>query len=519
MDSFTQNATDSIDLSSLDKNDLLNLLQLKEQQYRDQIEELTQRVNWFEEQFKLLRHQKFAKSSEQLAVQFQLFDEDETACQAEDVKETPRTETITYQRKKPQRSEKNLDTSLLPREQNIVDLPEPDKVCTCGQCLEKFGEDRREELVFRPASYSVIEHVRYKYRCRHCDMVKMPSPVELPLKKCKANAGVLAEAIMNKYAYQLPFYRQSKMLKAHQLTVPDNTLAGWVMRAAEALMPVADAFWNEVPKLRALQVDETPVKVLKPEKTGYMWVYHSYLSDRRFVIFDFAMSRSGQEVNERLKNFKGLLQSDGYSGYNHQRRRDDIVSLGCMDHARRKFVDVVKAAGGNRSGKAGDILIKIGKLYEIEREIRGLSPDERWKIRQKRAKPKLKSLREYIDKINAPPKSLLGKAVRYCQLQWNELRRYVDYGEAEISNAWVENQIRPFAVGRRNWLFIGNEESGKKAALLYTLIQSCELNNIDARKYLTYILSQVHRLRRREIDPAELLPHRIDRALLENSAA
>ena len=146
MDSFTQNATDSIDLSSLDKNDLLNLLQLKEQQYRDQInqnnekiKELTQRVNWFEEQFKLLKHQKFAKSSEQMAVQFQLFDEDENSCQTEDEKEPPRTETITYQRKKPERSEKNLDTSLLPREQNIVDLAEADKTCICGRCLEKLA--------------------------------------------------------------------------------------------------------------------------------------------------------------------------------------------------------------------------------------------------------------------------------------------------------------------------------------------------------------------------------------------
>ena len=170
MDNHARNTSD-VDLSSLSNNELLHFLQLKEQQYRDQIaqrdaeiEELTQRVNWFEEQFKLLRHQKFAKSSEQLAVQLQLFDEDENACQTEDEKEPSRTETITYQRKKPERSQKNLDTSLLPREQNIVDLPEADKTCNCGLCLEKFGEDHREELVFRPASYSVIEHVRYKYR-------------------------------------------------------------------------------------------------------------------------------------------------------------------------------------------------------------------------------------------------------------------------------------------------------------------------------------------------------------------
>lgn len=161
------------------------------------------------------------------------------------------------------------------------------------------------------------------------------------------------------------------------------------------------------------------------------------------------------------------------------------------------------------------MLKKIGQLYEIEREIKGLPPDERKTIRQDKAKPKLERMLSYLQKINPPPKSLLWQAVTYCKNQWADLTRYVDYGEAELSNCWVENQVRPFAVGKRNWLFVGNEQSAARAALLYSLIQSCELNEIDPHAYLEYVLGQVHNMRRKTVDPTSLLPHRIDKQLLQ----
>jgi transposase len=306
------------------------------------------------------------------------------------------------------------------------------------------------------------------------------------------------------------------MLADYGIDVPDNTLGGWIMKSAEQLEPLGAALWNQLSLVNVLQADETPVKILDPEKKAYMWLYHSYMPGQCFVIFDFNLNRSGDIVNERLKNFKGILQTDGYSGYNQQRQRKDIISIGCWDHARRKFADVVKASGENKSGKAGTMLEKIGKLYEIEREIKNFSFDQRKIIRQEKAVPLLKFISEFLHKINAPPKSLLGIAVTYCKNQWNELIRYIDYGEAQISNCWIENQVRPFAIGRRNWLFIGNELSAQRAALLYSLIQSCELNNIDPRAYLEYVLKQVHHIRRKEIDPAILLPHTINKILLEN---
>ena len=181
---------------------------------------------------------------------------------------------------------------------------------------------------------------------------------------------------------------------------------------------------------------------------------------------------------------------------------------------RRKFVEVVKAAGGNKTGKAGQVLKIVAKLYEIEQLIKGQPPDKRCRYRQQQARPILEHLLSYLQKIQAPKTSLLGKAVYYALSQWEELVRYRDYGEAELSNCWVENEIRPFAVGRRNWLFIGNQVSAQRAALLYSLIQSCLMNEINPRDYLEYVLDQVHALRKKEIEPASLLPHKIEPKLI-----
>jgi len=479
------------------------------------IQELTEQLNWFQEQFKLLQHKRFLPSTEKQSLMQENFFDEGVAEEAEDDDEIEHEE-ISYIRKKPQRKDKHIDTSGLPRERHIIDLPDDEKNCSCGSCLVKIGEEIKEEIIFKSASVKVIEHVRIKYACRPCETIKAPKPIELPILKSKASASLLTEVIINKYQYHLPLYRQSKMLATHGIQVPDNTLGGWVMKSAEQLEPLYNAFWNQFPSLTALQADETPVKLLKPEKKAYMWLYHSYLPGKRFVLFDFNLGRNSSAVNERLKHFKGLLQTDGYSGYNAQRARDDIISIGCWDHARRKFADVVKACGKNKTGKAGRMLKLIAKLYELETEIKHLPADQRLQIRQEKAAPRLETIEEYLYKINAPPKSLLGVAVFYCKNQWKDLVQYIEHGEGELSNCWIENQVRPFAVGKRNWLFLGNEESAKRGALLYSLIQTCGLNEIDSRQYLEYVLGQVHRMRRGEVDPATLLPHTIDKALITN---
>lgn len=335
----------------------------------------------------------------------------------------------------------------------------------------------------------VIEHVQPKYTCRQCETIKSAKKPTSPLPKCMASARLITDVVMKKYEHHLPLYRQSKIFAGQGLAIPDNTLGNWVMGAAEVLCPLQDALHQQFLNTRIIQADETPVTVLKPHKKGYLWAYHSCDPKNRFIFFEFNLSREGGNPDRVLKNFSGLLQADGYSGYNNLRKKPEVTHFGCWDHARRKFTDVVKINGNNKAGKAGEILVHIGALYQVEKDIKNFSVNERTMARQKKSKPLLDLIFRKLEKICAPPQSALGKAVAYCLNQKPYLCRYINYGEIEISNCWVENQIRPFAVGRRNWLFVGNEKSANKSALLYSLIQTCKLNQVDPRQYLEYVLS------------------------------
>jgi len=215
-----------------------------------------------------------------------------------------------------------------------------------------------------------------------------------------------------------------------------------------------------------------------------------------------------------LEHFSGILQTDGYSGYNAFRRRTDIVNLGCWDHARRKFVDAIKVAGGNKSGVSGEMVKLINKLYKIEREHKNASIEKRYLARQKYARPILEALYKKAEQINVLPKSTLGNAFGYLKNNKPYLIAYIERGDTHLSNCLMENQIRPFALGRKNWMFVGNEVSANKSALLYSLIQTCKLNKINPLKYLIAVLNRVHTLRRGEVEPKSLLPQFIDLEIL-----
>jgi transposase len=287
------------------------------------------------------------------------------------------------------------------------------------------------------------------------------------------------------------------------------------MQAGIVLEPLKDALWEQLAETRVLQADETTVKVLAGDIKGYMWVYHSCVPENRFVIFEYDDSRGGAVVNNTLENYRGILQSDGYSGYNSMRIKEGIIHLGCWAHCRRKFVEVVKLT--NKTGTAHEMVGLIGKLYQIEGMAKEekLTFTERQKLRQEKSKPILEKIHKCITKVKPPPQSAIGRAITYALNQWEYLERYIDYGAAEIDNNWVENQIRPFALGRKNWLFAGNKDAANTAAFFYSIIQTCKLNNIEPHKYLTYVLNQVHKMRRREIDPKILLPQFIDKNLIQ----
>jgi transposase len=242
------------------------------------------------------------------------------------------------------------------------------------------------------------------------------------------------------------------------------------------------------------------------------WGYHSCDPGNRFIFFEYSPSRSAATPNETLKDFTGLLQTDGYSSYNDLRKKPPVINFGCWDHGRRKFTDVVKVADKEKKGKAAQLLLPINRLYEIEREAKEMNVNERTAYRQEKAKPVIDVIWEEVSKIQAPPKSLLGVAATYIINQWLYLIAYLNYGEVPISNCRIENQVRPFAVGRRNWSFTGTPESANKAALLYSLIQSCRMNGIDPRKYLEYVLNLSNAMRRGSVSPHSLLPQFINKS-------
>lgn len=474
---------------------------------------LQKQVDWFKEQFKLASQRQFGKSSEtSTSLNLTLFDEAMSKKGLDDNEDTAEGKTITYTRKKKTKG-RNLDVSKFPKEQKIYDLEESEKMCGCGQLLQSAGSDSSIQIDHIPETFQVIEHVSLKYCCRQCDTMKSAKKPETAIPKCMATPGFIAEVITKKYEYHLPLYRQSKMFSQLGADIPDNTLGNWVMRAAEALWPLSDAARLQILQVNLLQADETKVKTLKPNKEGYLWGYHSCDLGNRFILFEYSASRGAHVPNQTLKDFVGKLQTDGYGGYNDQRKKPVVISFGCWDHCRRKFTDVIKVSDKERKGKAAEFLLLIDKLYEIEREAKEFDIVDRRLYRQEKSKPILDIIQDKIIMVNAPPKSLLGVAMTYIKNQWPYLIEYINHGEVPISNCWIENQIRPFAVGRRNWLFTGTPESASKAALLYGLIQTCKMNDIQPRVYLEYVLNQAQAMRRGDISPTSLLPQFIDKSI------
>ena len=527
-----ENITDNSDKLS-EEIKLLNqkVIQLteKKSQLENSLENALQKINWFEEQYKLMRHRQFGKSSEKLSGMQQeiIFNVDDTlATQPQTANETTseiaaNTETITYPRRK--KNGRNIDTSKLPRVQRIHDLSAEQKICSdCGNELHKIRDDKSEQIEIIPRQMYVVEHICPQYACRKCETITAGEKEHSPIPKSMAGASLISDVIISKYEHHLPLYRQSKILNGLGVDIPDNTLGNWVMRAGEGLLELDNAYQTEMIQSNYLQVDETPVKVLEPEKKAYMWAFLCPLASYKLIRFQFDLTRSGNVVNEALKGYNGLLQSDGYAGYNNMRAQANIVAFGCMAHARRKFAEVVKAGSKKSLGKAGEALKYIADLYLIEEKARTekMNYEERKILRQEKAIPILKEFNQWLLDSNklVPPESAIGEAIKYTIKQWPYLICYADHGEVEIDNNLVENQIRPLALGKKNWLFIMHEESGRIAALYYSLIQSAKMNNLNPRIYMHYLLTHIHALRKRTINPVDLLPHRINPDVLTQFA-
>ena len=403
----------------------------------------------------------------------------------------------------------------LPRE-TVVHEPADCHCPECGNALKKLGEDVSEMLDFVPGYFKVIRHVRPKLSCGHCDtMVQEPAPSR-PIERGMAAAGLLAQVIVSKYADHCPLYRQQGIYRRSGVELDRATLSAWVREASFLLRPLVDAVGRYVCSGARIHADDTPVPVLDPgrgrTKTGRLW---TYVRDDRpcgsqappAVWYRYSPDRKGAHPREHLKEFRGILQADGYAGFGPLYQEGQVYEAACWAHARRKFYDIWVM---DHSPIAGEAIRRIGLLYAIEREIRGKSPERRHAIRQEHALPILKDLHDWLSAVlmQVSAKSSLAGAVKYSLVRWDALTRYCDDGLIEIDNNTAERAIRPVVMGRKNYLFAGSDGGGESAAGIYSLIGSARLNGVEPYAYLRTVFERIADHPVNRID--ELLPWHLD---------
>jgi len=393
---------------------------------------------------------------------------------------------------------------------------EPDSTtCRCGCALKRIGEDVSEKLDYVPGVFTVERHVRGKWVCAACQtLVQAPVPAHV-IDKGLPTTGLLAQVLVAKYADHLPLYRQETIFERAGLALPRSTLAQWVGACGVELQPLVDALKTQMLGRPVLHADETPVAMLKPGhgKTdrAYLWSYGTTVFDPlRAVVFDFADSRAGRHVQAFLGTdqdgggWRGALVCDDYAAYKSL-FGGRIIEAGCLAHARRKFFDLW---ANHKSTVAEQALAFFCDLYEVEREVQALDVDERRRIRQLKAKPVADDLQAWLiaQRQKVPEGSATAKAIDYSLNRWTALTRYLGDGRLPADNNWIENRIRPIALGRANWLFAGSLRAGQRAAAIMSLIGSAKMNDLDPYVYLKDVLERLPTHPASRID--ELLPHR-----------
>ena len=403
----------------------------------------------------------------------------------------------------------------LPRE-TIVHAPD---VCGCPHCggqLRVLGQDISETLDYVPGYFKVHRHVRPKLACRACSHIEQVPAPSRPIARGMADAGLLAQVVVAKYADHTPLYRQAQIYCRAGVQLERATLAAWVRETSRLLAPLSDALGRYVRQAEKIHTDDTPVPVLEPgrgkTRTGRLW---TYVRDDRpaasrappAVWYQYSPDRKSERPQKHLQGFSGILQADAYSGYDALYRSGQIVEAGCWAHARRKFYDVFKKED---SPIAQEALARIGALYGIERQIRGCAVALRQSARQQQATGLLASLKAWLDQVltTVSAKSELAKAIRYTLGHWAALTRYCDDGRIEIDNNTAERSIRPVVLGRRNYLFAGSDGGGHSAAIIYSLISTARLNDVEPFAYLRAVIERIADHPINQID--ELLPWHLD---------
>ncbi|MBM7457302.1 transposase [Oceanisphaera litoralis] len=505
-------------LSGLSAAELLSMVAGLQQQLAAQQAELEQReraleqrdrtvrqrdqyIELLEELLRWKRAQQFAASSEKSAHQLHLFDEAELEAEIDALREQLPEGIEETDTPKParQRRQRGFSDKLL-RERIELTLSEQEKAGATSTFFTKV----KEELHFIPAQLKVLEYWQEKavFEQEGEERILAARRPLHPLGKCIATPSLLAYLITSKYADGLPLYRQEQMFKRLGHALSRTSMAHWIIRLDTVFRPLINLMREVQNSGDYLQADETRIQVLKEDgKTAqsdkWMWVTRGGPPHRPSVLFAYDPSRAGRVPVRLLDDFTGILQADGYSGYAQVCRTNAITRIGCWDHARRKFMDAIKGAGSKgkqtRVSKAEIALGHITPLYAIERQIKDMSPAERYRARQELSLPRLTAFKAWLEEHvgRVLKTSLTRKAMEYTLKQWPELVGYCARGDLHISNVLAENAIRPFAVGRKAWLFADTPQGAHASASCYSLIESAKANGLEPSRYIAHVLSLI----------------------------
>jgi transposase len=464
------------------------------------------------QQLALERYRQFAPKSEKTPREQEagLFNEAEATADPavpEPAAQAPtrKADVPSHGRRKP-RGPRTIDLSRVAHEQIIYTLPEEELVCPeCSGHLHEMGEETRQEIKVIPAHIVLVKHVRKKYACRHCQEHAISTPVLIALMPTPAFPGSLASPsavahiIGQKFLEAMPLYRQEKAWARSGIELSRQTLANWVIKGADWLQPIYDKMRGRLVQSEIVKADETPVQVLhedgrKAQTKSYMWLYRSGRDGPPIVVFEYQCTRSGEHPKEFLKNFRGYLQTDGYSGYSSL---PDVKSVGCWAHARRKFDEALSVLS-NAERKKGATIAHVGldycnRLFAIERDLHEATPEVRKSARLERSKPLLDEFHIWLMTRSGDvlPKSPIGTAVSYPLNQWERLVRYLEDGRLDIDNNSSERAIKPFVVGRKNWMFANTPDGAKASQVLYSVIETAKENGLNPTAYLQYLLEQL----------------------------
>ena len=468
-----------------------------------------------QEKFKAAMRRFFSPSKEKVSFensgQLSLFNETETYSDekieddADDEKNDSTADEIAVKGHTRKKGGKKRIPDDIPAEEIIYELSNEEKSCKCcGKTRPIIGEDRSEELDIIPAQVKKLVHIVKKYGPCTCDdflnsgeseVVRAVKP-ERFIPYSIVSPGLLAYCIDYKYNYGMPYYRLSKKFEAIDVDISRATLCNWTMLASERCGIIYDLMLDNIRKSDIINMDETRVQVLKEdgktaESLSYMWVMKS--GSKNLTVFHYDSTRSYDVPLKLLKGFSGYLQTDGYEGYSKAVKEFKLIHVGCLAHIRRKFFDAHKADKNSKTAKAGILFIR--KIYSIENNLRknNLKPEDFIKKRKKEMQPLLDEFKVWLDeKVKSVlPKSTLGEAVIYAINQWNKFINFLEHHDLTPDNNSVENAIRPFVVGRKNWLFSNTPRGARSSAVMYSLVESAKNNNLNVYNYLRYLFSKL----------------------------